>query len=269
VEGKQTTELDDEMKEAAELLRGEPPEAESRLYFRVPQQEAVGKEVLVPSFYWRKPCLDRLRAFADAEGCDLVRVGDLMEAGQLEVHTGHGSPPTKYRAKGPVPYVKVSDIKNWRLNENPSNFVPTEIAEKYRRGKWLQPYDLVTPTRASKNIGLFAMVMPWQTNVILTREIEVWRLTDEAEPINPFLLLTLVSLKVVHDQFDFLVLMQTNREDLSQRYRELLLPIPRDEAKREAWTKPLQDYFEARVQARESYEQLLDRLDPDLFVDRP
>jgi type I restriction enzyme M protein len=269
VEGKQTTELDDEMKEAAELLRGEPPEDESRLYFHVSQQEAIGKEVLVPSFYWRTPCLDRLRAFADAEGCDLVRVGDLMDAGQLEVHTGHGSPPTKYRAKGPVPYVKVSDIKNWRLNENPSNFIPTEVAETYRRGKWLQPYDLVTPTRASKNIGLFAVVMPWQTNVILTREIEVWRLTETAERVNPFLLLTLLSLKVVHDQFDFLVLMQTNREDLSQRYRELLLPIPREEAKRTEWTKPLRDYFEARVRARESYDELLDRLDPDLFVDRP
>ena len=71
----------------------------------------------------------------------------------------------------------------------------------------LMPYDLLTPTRASKNIGLFGVVMPWQTEVILTREILIWRIQDNDKRIDRWLFLALVSLKVVHDQFKYLVLM--------------------------------------------------------------
>ena len=111
--------------------------------------------------------------------------------------------------------------------------------------------------------------MPWQTNVIMTREIDTWRVTAKAKRISPFLLLAMASLKVVHAQFNFLIMMQTNREDLSQRYKELLLPIPRTEENRNKWSKPIKEYFESNVRARNSYEELLEELDTSLFEDRP
>ena len=91
--------------------------------------------------------------------------------------------------------------------------------------------------------------MPWQTNVILTREIAVWRVAKAAKRIDRWLLVGLMSLRVVHEQFKFLVLMQMNREDLGDRYRELLLPIPRKKAQREKVSKPIADYFSAMTLA--------------------
>lgn len=90
-----------------------------------------------------------------------------------------------------------------------------------------------------------------------------------ARRIDPWLLLQLMSLKVVHDQFKFLVLMQMNREDLGARYREAVLPIPRDPANRQQWATPVREYFEVQVRARESYSALALQLDPGLFADRP
>ena len=269
VDGKGTSERDDEMSESADLIMSSPPRVDSKLLFSFGQAEAISRGVLVASFWWRKPYLDALDEFARKYECDLVPVGELLEAGELTVDPGHGSPSSHYHEKGPVPYVKVVDIKNWRINENPKYFIPEAVAERMRRGHPLQPFDLVTPTRASKNIGLFGAVMPWQTHVILTREIAVWRAAKEAKRIDRWLLLGLMSLRVVHEQFKFLVLMQMNREDLGDRYRELLLPIPRKKVQREKLSKPIGDYFAAMTLARKKFTGLTNHLDSAMFADRP
>ena len=201
----------------------------------------------------------------------LTRVGRSHRKG---LHSGRKTARLSYfargsKGKGSVPYVKVIDIKNWRVNENSKYFMPREVAEKYTKRRPLKAYDLLTPTRASKNIGLFAMVMPWQTEMILTREIYIWRINEDSERINRWLFLALASLNVVHDQFKYLVLMQMNREDLGRRYRDLILPIPRTHNGREKWTKPVRRYIDAMAAARSSYVALGSELDPSLFADRP
>lgn len=267
--GAQTAERDDEMAETAVLLRGPKPSADSKLRFTFDQAEAVARGVLVASYWWRKPYIDALQAFAGKNSCDLVSLGDLIDASELKVLDGHGSPPSQFKGQGTVPYVKVVDIKNWRVIENPKYFIPEAAAARLRRKKQLEPFDIVSPTRASKNIGLFGVIMPWQTHMVLTREIAVYRVQKGAKRVTPWLLLALLSLRAVHDQFRYLVLMQMNREDLGLRYREVLLPIPRKQDDREAWAKPIREYFEATVKARLSYQNLAKTLDPTLFADRP
>lgn len=272
IEGMKTSELDDEMADATKILirsRKTPMKSHSKLYFKFSQEKALEKGVLVAKYWWREPYLNVLESFAENNNCSLVSIDELESSGELEVLQGHGSPSSHYHGRGNVPYIKVTDIKNWRINENPNYMIPETVAKKLRKKKHLEAFDLVTPTRASKNIGLFGMVMPWQTNVILTREINIWRVTKKAKKIDPFLLLNLMSLKAVHGQFSFLVLMQTNREDLSKRYKEILLPIPRDEGTRERWSKPIENYFEMQIKSREFYRQLREVIDPNLFTDRP
>lgn len=270
VDGRESDARDDEMAESAGLLRSNGKKSKpSKLLFTFKQDEAIARGVLVASYWWRKPYLDALTEFAKQNDCDLMSVGDLLKAGELLVLDGHGSPNSHFHGRGGVPYVKVVDIKNWRVIENPKYAIPVEVATKMRRGKELHDFDLVTPTRASKNIGLFGVILPWQKHVILTREITIWRVPEKAKFIDPWLLLALLSLNVVHGQFRYLVLMQMNREDLSDRFEELLLPVPRTKERRDKWAKPIRDYFQATVSARDSYENLAKQLDPALFADRP
>lgn len=266
--GRMTTEEDNDLKRAGALLRKRPSQ-ESRLWFRIDQAAAVRKGILVAPYWWRRDALEEVEKFAAEEDCDLVTVQELIDASELEVFSGHGSPLSHYKGRGEVPYVKVTDVKNWRMNENPSYLIPREIADKERRGRYLEKFDLVMPTRASKNIGMFGVVMPWQKDCILTREIAIWRIKPRAPRISWSLLLMLASLKVVFNQYRHLVLMQMNREDLSERYRELVLPIPRDPKKRDAWAEPVQSYFESMVNARNAYDRLADVFGTARFADRP
>ena len=266
-QGRQTDVLEDEMAEAALMLASNKSH-ESKLQFRFSQHSAATAGVLVASYHWRKPFEQALERFAEEKNCMLVSVEELVASGELIFETGHGSPKSHFKGKGSVPYVKVSDIKNWRIIENSKYFIPPEEADRLRRNRVLRAFDLVTPTRASKNIGLLGVVMPWQVNAVLTREIAIIRIADQTR-ISPWLLLVMMSLRVVNDQFRYLVQMQTNREDLGPRIRELKLPIPKSMSIRKQWERHVREYFETTVVAHSEYERLVETLDADYFVDRP
>lgn len=280
-EGKRVGLLDNEMADAAAELvgreyRGEarttrPTRGDSRLHFRV-QQEAIRKRgIMVPRFWWRKDAEQALKTWNHEHASTLVTLGELADQGILETFEGHGSPPADARATGDIPYVKVTDLKNWRINENPTNFVHAKVADSLRRnGVKLQYADLITPARASSNIGQFSLVLPWQTNVLVTKEVLVLRVAPaNVYGLTPSLLLALMSLKVVQEQYKTLVLMQTNREHLGDHWREIQIPLPQSEAERETISGAVAAYFDGIVKARESLAMLNSTIDPSLFGTRP
>ena len=267
-EGRQSDMLDDEMAQAAAHIRTMSKPTNHKLKFTFKQRDAASSGVLVASYHWRKPYEEALTNFAAENCCALVSIGELVDGGELRLSSGHGSPKSHFKGRGHVPYVKVSDIKNWRIIENSKYAIPEEEATRLRRDRTLQPFDLVTPTRASKNIGLLGVIMPWQVNVVLTREIAVIRIADTTR-LTPWLVLVMMSLRVVNDQLRFLVQMQTNREDLGKRIREITLPIPERSSTRKRWEGHVKRYFEALSAAHAEYDKLFGTLDARHFVDRP
>lgn len=279
--GARDGELDNELMEATQLIVGREyrgmtncdtdiAHGPSRLSFFVPQSHARSRGVLVPRFWWRNDSIDALSVFAKHHPSKIVTLGELAEQGIINAFEGHGSPPANARATGDIPYVKVTDLKNWRINENPTNFVHRDVAARLkRRGIELKYGDLLTPARASSNIGQFSMVLPWQTNVLLTREILGIRVIPNSDGISRYLLLALMSLKVVQDQYKTLVLMQTNREHLGDHWREVGLPMPLNIDDKEAIAAPVRAYFEAAITARKSWDALSQIISLDEFGTRP
>lgn len=279
-EGERGGELDNEVADAVGQIVGSiskgyahapmPRSEETRLCFHIAQEKARRRGILVPRFWWRRDTQAALRRWSRKHPSTIVTLGDLEDRGVIEVFEGHGSPPSDARATGDVPYIKVTDLKNWRINENPTNFISRALADKLRRrGPELRYGDLVSPARASSNIGQFALVLPWQTGVILTREVLALRVRKNRDGITPFLLLALMSLKVVQDQYRYLTLMQTNREHLGDCWREVQIPLPNSLGGRARVGRPVRDYFEAVVKARESYTLLTQAFEPDDFGTRP
>ena len=266
--GRETNRRDDEMADAAAFIRSGSRPKKHKLKFTFAQNAAARSGVIVASYHWRVPYLRALEEFAEKYECELVSLGELVDLGELEIYTGHGSPKSNFKGKGTISYIKVSDIKNWKIIENSKYAIPVDEAKRLRRGWDLEPFDLVTPTRASKNIGLLGVIMPWQTDVVLTKEIMVMRIADTRR-LTPWLVLVMMSLEVVNDQFRYLVQMQTNREDLGRRIREMMLPIPKSRRTRGKWQEHVRGYFEAMVQAHAEYDKLLGNLDAEAFVDRP
>ena len=224
--GLRTTEVDNELANHVEqYLRGASPEGA----IRVPLSDVVDAHVLVPTYYdtrYTHPVAELI----EREGLESVSIGKLIDDRLITVRGGHGSPSNDQRA-GDIPYVKVSDIRGLRININPTNMVTENVARRFWRGglSGLEAWDLITPNRASSNIGEFAILLPGEERIVITKEVFVVRV------INPtlfdhFYLLWALSLKAVRDQWRRIALMQTNREDCGLRYREIILPKPKSKA---------------------------------------
>ena len=105
--------------------------------------------------------------------------------------------------------------------------------------------------------------------MVITREVLILRVKPNDMGIDPFLLLTVMSLKVVQNQYQHLGLMQTNREHLGDHWREVRLPIPRSRTARARIARPFREYCEAMIAARESYDDIFTVFEEYDFGTRP
>jgi type I restriction enzyme M protein len=124
----------------------------------------------VPRYHdprWNEPFDDLVKS----NSLSTITLGELLDQGIVVRRFGHGSPGGDQRV-GTIPYIKVSDIRNLRINVNPTNLVPFALAKKKwgtkNTGSGLKAWDLLTPIRASNNIGEFAVLLPGEEQVVLS-----------------------------------------------------------------------------------------------------
>lgn len=248
--GMRTAEIDNELIAAVEAyLSGSQSEGERR----VSVAEVFDRGVLVPTYYDERHN-ERIRALLAANNLEGITLGELIDEGVLSVRGGHGSPGNDQR-HGYIPYVKVSDIRGLRINVNPSNLVSDAVARRLWRGtsSGLRAWDVITPNRASSNIGEFAILLPGEETIVLTKEVFVFRVAEDDEIWDPFYLLWALSLRAVRDQWRRIALMQTNREDCGDRYREIILPKPPSRKWAAKTSAAFGTYFREIARARESF----------------
>jgi type I restriction enzyme M protein len=249
--GERTDVIDDELNDHTKALvnGADPPGA------RREGLEAIFKsQVLVPRYFDRR-WNDEFEGLCKRLRVDSVSLGDLVDEGVLLVRGGHGSPSNDKRT-GRIPYVKVSDIRSLRVNVNPTNLVSEEIARSFWRGEasGIEPWDLVTPNRASSNIGEFAVFLPGETEVVITKEVFVLRVVDgEDDGWTPFYLMWALCLKAVRREWNRITLMQTNREDVNSRYREILIPRPPSKKWADEQSAAFRKYFTSIAKARQEF----------------
>ncbi len=189
---------------------------------------------------------------AELPGCDAASLGQLADVGLVEYRTGHGSPGADLRIGGEIPYIKVSDIRNGQVNPNSTNQVSFEVAKRYWKAdeSGILPWDVVMPSRASKNIGEPAVVLPGEEHAVFTKEILVLR-TSAAACFDNFFLAWSLLLPKVQKQWDRVVFMQTNREDLGDRWREIVIPVPKDRVVAERYSRGVEKYYTELARIRD------------------
>jgi hypothetical protein len=214
--------------------------------------------VWVPSYYDHAA----ENAFAESlkalPGFYSTTIGELRDGGLIEIQHGHGSPSLDQRV-GDVPYIKVSDLRAGRVNINPSNMIPLPLAKRYWKAEesGLRAYDLISPERASKNIGEFCVLMPGQEQVVLTKEVIVVRAADNGI-LDQFYLLWAFTFSTVRDQWKRVILMQTNREDVGDRFLEIRIPLTTSRKDAQRVSAPFREYF---LQLEQVERQLRARLE--------
>lgn len=218
-----------------------------------PESVAIEKDIFIPKYHDKSLNSDIENLVSENDNFTLKSLGELYDLGFIELTNGHGSPSSDQRL-GVIPYIKVSDLRAGSVNINPTNMIPLALAQQFWKGtdSGLKPYDLISPERASKNIGEFCILMPGQQNIVLTKEVIVIRATNTA-PFTQFYLMWALSLSAVRKQWNRIVFMQTNREDVGKRMLEILIPMATTEDYANMLAEPFKTYYESLENARNQF----------------
>jgi hypothetical protein len=255
--GEDITAIDDALLDDADALVAGRRTSTLR---KIPIAE-VSLRTAVPVYYDRRFHERFVQAMKTPRFADFgaATLGQLVRGEQVTLQHGHGSPGKEERV-GEVPYIKVSDLRAGLVNINPTNRVPERVAENLwgARTSDLNAFDLLSPQRTSKNIGDFCVLMPGQERVVLTKEVIVLRPGPQAT-FGPFYLLWALTLKIVREQWRRVVFMQTNREDVGDRWLEIEIPVAKSAAIAEATARPFHDYYASLASARTALADYLQR----------
>lgn len=255
-----TNEIDDEIPLIIEKLtecRNSKKLIPSQLLFYMNYSD-INPKVLVPRYYWRN-YIKELERYAKDRNCELVPLGELCKKGILKVYEGHGSPDAVFKGTGTIPYVRVADIVSLEIYKNPTALIPEDIyLKKKGKGIDLEVGDLLFVRRGSYRIGSVAIVSPFDKKVLLTKEILIFRVVKERNDLNitPYYLTYLLTNPMVRRQIDDKVLIEMTLPNISDRWKELLLPIHKDGKMRLEISKKFQNAFELKWKATEEIKHL-------------
>jgi type I restriction enzyme M protein len=243
--------IDDELADCCEsIVKGV---FKKKNIFYKKYHDVIKSDVYVPKYFDGKSINALKKALKNENSLTLKSLGELEIMGEIKIFGGHGSPSSDQRL-GDIPYIKVSDLRAGHVNINPSNMIPIELAEKFWRSNnsGFKAYDLISPERASKNIGEFCVLMPGQEKAVFTKEVIVIRATENSR-LTQFYLMWALSIKEVREQWNRVVFMQTNREDVGNRVNEILIPFPSSKSVAQKFAKAFSSYYQELEKSRRKF----------------
>ena len=229
--------------------------------FSVSSDEVKKKGVYVPRYYWQNKMIE-IRELAERENKKLVSISKLIKDHVLECFDGHGSPESETKGKGEIPYVRVKDIVNWEVYKDPTAKIPYETyVENGGERKEIKIGDILYVRRGSYRIGSVAMVSPFDTKALYTREILVMRVNpDNQYGLTPYYLLYLLSHQLTQMQAANKILIETTLPNIADRWKELQLPIDKDKNKLKAISDRIKGVMDNKWNAAEQIIQLCNEL---------
>lgn len=218
--------------------------------FWVNSQEVKESNVYVPRYYWKNK-ENRLLSVAKEKGYEFISIKSLIDNNVISYFDGHGSPKSENKGKGDIPYIRVKDIVNWEVYKDPTSMIPFNVYQTMvNKKKKLKIGDVLYVRRGSYRIGSVAMVSPYDTEVLLTREILVLRVNPNNEyGITPYYLLYLLSHNILQEQAKNKILIETTLPNIANRWMELFLPVHIDLNKRKEVSEKIKKAIDAKWDA--------------------
>lgn len=181
---------------------------------------------------------------------ELIRLGDLLEEGLLTVRTGHEIGKLAY-GTGSIPFIRTSDIANWEIKGDPKHGVSQDIFTTYSAKQDVAEGDILMVRDGTYLVGTSAIVTELDERILFQSHILKFKSNDHSR-LDPYVLLAVLSSPIVKEQIWAKRFTQDIIDTLGGRWRELVLPWPRDESRLAQVRKATMDSIALRIRARTS-----------------
>ncbi|MHC4459824.1 MAG: N-6 DNA methylase [Planctomycetota bacterium] len=219
----------------------------SNLGFVVDKERIFGG-VLCPRYY-DPQAKEELKGLENTH--TLLSISQLIAEGVVSIATGDEVGKLAY-GTGTIPFIRTSDISNWELKSNPKHAVSHDIYNGLRKKQDVQPGDILMVKDGTYLIGTCAIVTEIDREILYQSHIYKIRVNSNPYDINPYLLLAILSSKIVQKQIRSKQFTQDIIDSLGERIKELILPVSKSKKARDRITSLVQQAVNKRIEARES-----------------
>ncbi len=231
------------------LLLESPPLAEEDISERnigyTMKSSQIRNNVMLPKYY--EPTIEEeLQALS--EDNSLISLGELADQNVLTFATGIEVGKMAYDT-GSVPFIRTSDISNWELKADPKQKVSEELYEATRAALDVQADDILVVRDGTYLVGTSCILTEHDTKVLYCGGIYKIRV-NQKDQIDPYLLLTLLNTPIVRRQMKAKQFTRDVIDTLGKRLLEVVIPIPKNEARRIEIADEVKHCIQRRVELR-------------------
>lgn len=211
----------------------------------------IDGNVLIPRYYDPK-LRDELLGLRKSH--DLLVLGEMIDRHEIEVSSGDEIGKMAY-GTGNIPFVRTSDISNWELRADPKQGVSTDIYGRYSKRQDVRPDDLLFVRDGTYLIGQSCIVTEFDRQFLYQSHVLKFRVA-RTSPIGAPLLLAALSEPIVRRQIRNKQFTADIIDTIGNRFRELVLPIPRDAARRRRAESVIRRIIVDRARAKDRLRML-------------
>lgn len=190
--------------------------------------KSLKNDIYIPKYY--DPDLQKeISALSSTH--DLFLISDLINDGVLAAQTGHEIGKMAY-GTGNIPFVRTSDISNWEIKTIPKQGVSEEIYQQYAEKEDVHPGDILLVRDGTYLIGTNCMITEMDVPMVFQSHILKLRVL-KPDVLDPCLLFLSINSTLVQRQIKNMQFTADIIDTLGNRYQEVILPIPKDDVKKE------------------------------------
>lgn len=184
---------------------------------------SIRRGIFLPKYYNPEITgrLDELR-----KTHDLITLGDLLAKRHILSATGDEIGKMAY-GTGTIPFVRTSDVSNGELKTDAKQGISEDIFAEYGPAQDVQAGDILFVRDGTYLIGQVALVTESDLPLLYQSHLLKFRVMDNS-PVSRWLLLACLSTVIVKRQIRAKQFTADIIDTIGDRFRELVLPIPKD-----------------------------------------
>lgn len=159
---------------------------------------------------------------------DLVVLGELLAKKYIQATTGDEIGKMAY-GTGTIPFVRTSDVSNGEIKTDAKQGVSEDIYAEYGPSQDVRAGDILFVRDGTYLIGQVALVTESDLPLLYQSHLLKFRVKQDS-PLSPWLLLACLSAPIVKRQIRAKQFTADIIDTVGDRFRELVLPVPKDKA---------------------------------------
>jgi len=215
------------------------------------QTSMLRENICIPKYYNPEitSCLHSL-----AKTHHLICVGDMISKKHLSVDTGDEIGKMAY-GTGDIPFIRTSDISNWEIRTDPKQGINEEIYGFYAKKQNVKSGDIFFVRDGTYLIGQTCLLTEQDLPCLYQSHILKFRLS-ELSPITNSLFIACLNVPIVKQQIRSKQFTADIIDTLGNRYKEIVLPVPKSTTLKKRITEEVQANITDRISFREKIRKI-------------